>query len=65
MALELPHPGLILTLVGYFGLLFLTTKLQRQRLGPGLGVRAHRLHGLHPRPDHQPLSGPAQRRPDR
>ena len=24
MALNLPHPGLILTLVGYFGLLFLT-----------------------------------------
>ena len=28
MALGLPHPGLILTLVGYFGLLFLTAKLR-------------------------------------
>lgn len=27
-ALKLPHPGIILTLVGYFGLLFLTTKLR-------------------------------------
>mgnify|MGYP001815183731 CR=1 FL=1 len=25
MTLNLPHPGLLLTLVGYFGLLFLTT----------------------------------------
>ena len=28
VALGLPHPGLILTLVGYFGLLFATTKLR-------------------------------------
>ena len=28
MALNLPHPGLILTLVGYFGLLFLTSYLK-------------------------------------
>jgi modulator of FtsH protease len=28
IALRLPHPGLIITLVGYFGLLFLTTKLR-------------------------------------
>jgi modulator of FtsH protease len=28
IALRLPHPGLIVTLVGYFGLLFLTTKLR-------------------------------------
>ena len=28
VALKLPHPGLIITLVGYFGLLFLTTKLR-------------------------------------
>lgn len=33
MALELPHPGLILTLVGYFGLLFLTTKFRNSALG--------------------------------
>ena len=26
MALNLPHPGLLLTLGGYFGLLFLTAK---------------------------------------
>ena len=28
VALKMPHPGLILTLVGYFGLLFVTTKLR-------------------------------------
>ena len=28
MALNLPHPGLIITLVGYFGLLFATMKLR-------------------------------------
>ncbi len=33
MALKLPHPGLILTLVGYFGLLFLTTKFRDRALG--------------------------------
>ena len=29
MALNLPHPGMIVSMVGYFGLLFLTTKLER------------------------------------
>lgn len=33
MALGLPHPGLILTLVGYFGLLFLTAKLRNSSTG--------------------------------
>jgi modulator of FtsH protease len=33
MALDLPHPGLIITLVGYFGLLFLTTKFSNSALG--------------------------------
>lgn len=33
MALQLPHPGLIITLVGYFGLLFLTHKLQNSAWG--------------------------------
>ena len=33
MALGLPHPGLILTLVGFFGLLFLTTKLRNSTGG--------------------------------
>lgn len=31
--LQLPHPGLIITLVGYFGLLFLTTKFQNSGIG--------------------------------
>lgn len=35
MALNLPHPGLIITLVGYFGLLFLTTKFRNSGLGVG------------------------------
>jgi modulator of FtsH protease len=33
MALNLPHPGLLLTLVGYFGLLFLTAKFRDSALG--------------------------------
>lgn len=33
VALKLPHPGLIITLVGYFGLLFLTTKLRNSGWG--------------------------------
>ncbi|MFT4929789.1 MAG: modulator of FtsH protease [Phenylobacterium sp.] len=33
MFLNLPHPGMIITLVGYFGLLFLTNKYQDQALG--------------------------------
>jgi modulator of FtsH protease len=33
MALNLPHPGLIITMVGYFGLLFLTTKFRNSGLG--------------------------------
>ena len=32
-ALKLPHPGLILTLVGYFGLLYLTSRFRDQALG--------------------------------
>ncbi|PCI65736.1 MAG: BAX inhibitor protein [Gammaproteobacteria bacterium] len=31
--LDLPHPGLIITLVGYFGLLFLTTKFRNSSKG--------------------------------
>ncbi len=33
MALKLPHPGLMLTLAGYFGLLYLTTKYRNRDLG--------------------------------
>jgi len=33
MALNLPHPGMIITMVGYFGLLFLTTKFSNSGLG--------------------------------
>ena len=33
VALKLPHPGLIVTLVGYFGLLFATTKLRNSGWG--------------------------------
>ena len=32
-ALKLPHPGIVLTLVGYFGLLFATTKLRNSGWG--------------------------------
>jgi len=33
MAMDLPHPGMILTLVGYFGLLFLTNALRNSVWG--------------------------------
>ncbi len=33
MALNLPHPGIIITLVGYFGLLFATSKTQDSAWG--------------------------------
>ena len=33
MALNLPHPGILLTLVGYFGLLFLTAKYRDSGVG--------------------------------
>jgi modulator of FtsH protease len=33
MALNLPHPGLVITLVGYFGLLFLTTRYRNSGVG--------------------------------
>jgi len=33
MVLDLPHPGLIITLVGYFGLLFLTNRFSNSALG--------------------------------
>lgn len=35
MALDLPHPGMIVTLVGYFGLLFLTAKFRNSAAGLG------------------------------
>jgi modulator of FtsH protease len=34
-SLNLPHPGIIITLVGYFGLLFLTTKFRNSTAGIG------------------------------
>lgn len=33
MYFNLPHPGMIITMVGYFGLLFLTTKFSNSSLG--------------------------------
>lgn len=33
MTLDLPHPGLLLTLVGYFGLLYLTTRFRNSSMG--------------------------------
>lgn len=33
MAFNWPHPGLIITLVGYFGLLYLTTKFRNSSIG--------------------------------
>lgn len=36
MALKLPHPGILITLVGYFGLLFAITRFRDSGLGVGL-----------------------------
>ena len=36
MALKLPHPGILITLLGYFGLLFAVTKFRNSTLGLGL-----------------------------
>ncbi|MDK9724505.1 MAG: Bax inhibitor-1/YccA family protein [Sterolibacteriaceae bacterium MAG5] len=36
MALKLPHPGMLITLVGYFGLLFAITRFRDSGLGVGL-----------------------------
>ena len=33
LALNWPHPGLVITLVGYFGLLFLTSRFRNSGLG--------------------------------
>jgi modulator of FtsH protease len=33
LSLNLPHPGLVLTLVGYFGLLFLTSRYRNSAIG--------------------------------
>ena len=33
VALKLPHPGIVITLVGFFGLLYATTKLQNSAWG--------------------------------
>ena len=33
VTMNIPHPGLLITLVGYFGLLFLTTKFRNSALG--------------------------------
>jgi modulator of FtsH protease len=33
MTLELPHPGIMLTLVGYFGLLYLVTRFRNSAWG--------------------------------
>jgi modulator of FtsH protease len=33
IALDMPHPGVLITLVGYFGLLFLTSKFRNSALG--------------------------------
>jgi len=60
MALNLPHPGIIITMVGYFGLLFLTSKFSNSAwgilfvfaltgfmgltLGPILNLYIHSIH---------------------
>ncbi len=55
MTLALPHPGLIITLVGYFGLLFLTAEISQFGLEPGFRLRADRLHGADAGPGNQRL----------
>lgn len=50
------YPNVFVVLIGFYGLFFLTNKL-RDSAGPGVHLRPHRLHGLHSRPDPQPLPG--------
>ena len=38
MALNLPHPGMIVTMVGYFGLLWLTTRELRLAVAVSIGA---------------------------
>ena len=59
VALALPSPGLIGTLVGYFGLLFLTTKLRNSNWGLLSTFALDGLHGLHARADRERLPRPA------
>ena len=55
MTMNLPHPGMIVTLVGYFGLLFLTSKFSNSGLGIVLCIPADGIYGLDPRTRYQCL----------
>ena len=59
MVLNLPHPGMLLTMVGYFGLLFLTNKFRNSWLWAGFRIRPHRFHGCYARAYTQHVSEPA------
>lgn len=61
MAMNLPHPGLLLTIGGYFGLLFAATRFRNSSLGLAFVFALTGFMGLHPRAHSQRLSGPAQR----
>ena len=45
MAMNFPPLGPIITLVGYFGLLFLTRKFRNSVLGTGVRLCVDRIHG--------------------
>lgn len=60
MAMGAPYLGPIITLVGFFGLVFAVHKTAESSLGL-LFTPADRLHGLHPRPHSQRLPQPRQR----
>jgi hypothetical protein len=54
--LMLPSPGLILTLVGMYGLMFLTYKTADKPVGILSAFCFHRLPGLHPGADAECVS---------
>jgi modulator of FtsH protease len=57
MALNAPYLGPIVTLVGFFGLLFAVHKTANSAWGLLCGVRVHRLPRLHPGPDPEHVPG--------
>ncbi len=54
--LMLPSPGLILTLVGMYGLMFLTYKTANKPDRDYLRIRLYRFSGLYPRTNSEYLS---------
>ena len=55
MVINMPPLHWLITLGGFFGLLFLTHKCANSAMGPGMRLRADRLHGPDSGSHHQRL----------